>query len=76
MTYPICFLEHLSLFFDPRRYMLALAAIGKVCSILFFFGAWWCYIPPKQVAAHTADETDHPVPVLNNVNVNHCGDRY
>lgn len=31
------------------RYMLSLAFIGKACSILFFFGAWWCYIPPKQL---------------------------
>lgn len=27
--------------------MLALAVIGKACSIIFFFGAWWCYKPPK-----------------------------
>lgn len=27
--------------------MLALAVIGKLCSIIFFFGAWWCYKPPK-----------------------------
>ncbi|XP_044583037.1 solute carrier organic anion transporter family member 4A1 isoform X1 [Cotesia glomerata] len=27
-------------------YMLALAFIGKTASLLFFFLAWWCYIPP------------------------------
>lgn len=76
MLYQMYSLECFSLRFFVRRYMLALAAIGKVCSILFFFGAWWCYIPPKQVAAHSADEADQPVPVLNNMNVNHNGDRY
>lgn len=29
--------------------MLFLALIAKVCSVIFFFGAWWCYIPPKQI---------------------------
>lgn len=28
-------------------YMMTIALIGKACSILFFFGAWWFYIPPK-----------------------------
>ncbi|XP_011260813.1 solute carrier organic anion transporter family member 4A1 isoform X2 [Camponotus floridanus] len=28
------------------RYMLALAFIGKAASLLFFFLAWWTYIPP------------------------------
>lgn len=28
--------------------MMGLAFIGKFCSILFFLGAWWFYIPPKQ----------------------------
>uniref|UniRef100_A0AAG5DGR6 Solute carrier organic anion transporter family member n=2 Tax=Anopheles atroparvus TaxID=41427 RepID=A0AAG5DGR6_ANOAO len=32
------------------KYMLLLALIGKACSILFFFGAWFYYIPPKSVA--------------------------
>ncbi|XP_008554726.1 solute carrier organic anion transporter family member 4A1 isoform X1 [Microplitis demolitor] len=27
-------------------YMLALAFIGKTASLLFFFLAWWCYVPP------------------------------
>lgn len=29
--------------------MLALALIGKACSIVFFFGAWWYYVPPKTI---------------------------
>ncbi|XP_045774557.1 solute carrier organic anion transporter family member 4A1 isoform X1 [Maniola jurtina] len=28
------------------RYMLALALVGKFCSVLFFFLAWWFYRPP------------------------------
>lgn len=26
--------------------MLALALLGKLCSLLFFFLAWWFYRPP------------------------------
>jgi len=29
------------------KYMLLLALIGKTCSIIFFFLAWFYYIPPK-----------------------------
>ncbi|XP_038207850.1 solute carrier organic anion transporter family member 4A1 isoform X1 [Zerene cesonia] len=33
---------------NMSRYMLALAAIGKLCTVIFFFLAWWCYHPgPK-----------------------------
>ncbi|GAB0098809.1 Solute carrier organic anion transporter family member [Sergentomyia squamirostris] len=35
------------------RYMLALAFIGKICSVIFFLGAWWFYIPPKASIAPT-----------------------
>ncbi|CAF4949953.1 unnamed protein product [Pieris macdunnoughi] len=28
------------------RYMLALAFAGKLCSLIFFFLAWWFYRPP------------------------------
>ncbi|XP_053609403.1 solute carrier organic anion transporter family member 4A1-like isoform X2 [Plodia interpunctella] len=31
---------------NMSRYMLALALVGKLCSILFFFLAWWFYRPP------------------------------
>nr|XP_040237134.2 solute carrier organic anion transporter family member 4A1 [Anopheles coluzzii] len=31
------------------KYMLLLALVGKACSILFFFGAWFYYIPPKTI---------------------------
>lgn len=33
--------------------MFHLAFIGKLCSVLFFLGAWWFYIPPKNVDATT-----------------------
>lgn len=29
------------------KYMLMLALVGKACSVLFFFLAWFYYIPPK-----------------------------
>lgn len=29
------------------KHMLLLALIGKACSVLFFFLAWYFYIPPK-----------------------------
>lgn len=29
------------------KYMLLLAMFGKACSVLFFFLAWYFYIPPK-----------------------------
>ncbi|KAL4713814.1 hypothetical protein ACJJTC_015468 [Scirpophaga incertulas] len=31
---------------NMSRYMLALALVGKLCSVLFFFLAWWFYRPP------------------------------
>ncbi|CAH2989596.1 unnamed protein product [Chilo suppressalis] len=31
---------------NMSRYMLALALVGKFCSVLFFFLAWWFYRPP------------------------------
>lgn len=47
--------------------MLALALIGKICSIVFFFGAWWCYIPPKTGDPQPLVTIDQQVVVLNNV---------
>ena len=32
-----------------HRYMLYLALTAKLCSTIFFFGAWWSYIPPKHI---------------------------
>lgn len=29
-------------------YMWLLALIGKLCSVVFFFGAWWFYVPPSK----------------------------
>lgn len=51
------------------RYMLALAFIGKLCSIVFFFGAWWFYIPPKKVDFSREDAPNNDVVVLNNAEV-------
>lgn len=36
--------------------MLALALIGKACSIVFFFGAWWYYVPPKTNSTNNEDQ--------------------
>ncbi|XP_041975302.1 solute carrier organic anion transporter family member 4A1 isoform X2 [Aricia agestis] len=36
------------------RYMLAIALVGKLCSVLFFFLAWWCYRPPNNNAVAPA----------------------
>ncbi|CAB3239506.1 unnamed protein product [Arctia plantaginis] len=32
--------------YNMSRYMLAIALVGKLCSLLFFFLAWWFYRPP------------------------------
>ncbi|XP_021915688.1 solute carrier organic anion transporter family member 4A1 isoform X3 [Zootermopsis nevadensis] len=64
------------------RYVLALAFIGKAASLLFFFLAWWFYIPPSgfketlQTATPTSpDVTDDGVDgmptVLMNGHTNH-----
>ncbi|XP_015183411.1 PREDICTED: solute carrier organic anion transporter family member 4A1 isoform X3 [Polistes dominula] len=39
-------------------YMLALAFIGKAASLLFFFLAWWSYIPPvnKTIGSNSLQE--------------------
>ncbi|XP_030557239.1 solute carrier organic anion transporter family member 4A1 isoform X1 [Drosophila novamexicana] len=36
--------------FYISRYMWLLALIGKLCSVLFFLGAWWFYVPPSESA--------------------------
>lgn len=36
--------------------MLALALIGKACSIVFFFGAWWYYVPPKTNSTNNEEQ--------------------
>ncbi|XP_036321065.1 solute carrier organic anion transporter family member 4A1 [Rhagoletis pomonella] len=33
---------------NMAKYMWLLALVGKTLSVLFFFGAFWFYIPPKQ----------------------------
>lgn len=38
------------------RYMLYLALSAKLCSSIFFFGAWWSYIPPKHIQQSADDE--------------------
>ncbi|GBP12346.1 Solute carrier organic anion transporter family member 4C1 [Eumeta japonica] len=37
---------------NMSRYMLALALIGKLCSVLFFFLAWWFYKPPGSKSSN------------------------
>lgn len=39
--------------------MLLLALVGKACSILFFFGAWFYYIPPKAMTNGEDDFADN-----------------
>ncbi|XP_030241130.1 solute carrier organic anion transporter family member 4A1 [Drosophila navojoa] len=34
--------------FYISRYMWLLALVGKLCSVLFFLGAWWFYKPPSE----------------------------
>ncbi|ALC38472.1 Oatp26F [Drosophila busckii] len=36
--------------FYISRYMWLLALIGKLCSVVFFFGAWWFYVPPSEAS--------------------------
>lgn len=45
---------------NNSRYMLALALVSKLCSIVFFFGAWWFYIPPKRVASNSEVDDTKP----------------
>ncbi|XP_069678542.1 solute carrier organic anion transporter family member 4A1 isoform X2 [Periplaneta americana] len=65
------------------RYMLALAFLGKAASLLFFFLAWWFYIPPSgfkealQAATPTspdvtADGVDGAPTILMNGHTNHA----
>ncbi|XP_031617011.1 solute carrier organic anion transporter family member 4A1 isoform X2 [Contarinia nasturtii] len=55
------------------RYMLYLALTAKLCSTIFFFGAWMSYIPPKHIQQNdqesnenTQDEAEHEVIIYNN----------
>ncbi|KAI4497175.1 hypothetical protein M0802_007659 [Mischocyttarus mexicanus] len=41
------------------NYMLALAFIGKAASLLFFFLAWWSYIPPVSKNIGTNSRQDN-----------------
>lgn len=38
------------------KYMWILALIGKICSVVFFFGAWYFYIPPKGLDDKASEE--------------------
>lgn len=42
---------------NMSRYMLALALVGKLCSLLFFFLAWWFYRPPGAVSGNAVVPT-------------------
>jgi organic anion transporter 4A len=49
------------LLYDNRnmaKYMLLLAVVGKLCSVIFFFFSWFYYIPPKVGVIHD-NETDN-----------------
>lgn len=53
--------------------MLYLALTAKLCSTIFFFGAWLTYIPPKHIQQNdqeynenTQDEAEHEVIIYNN----------
>lgn len=37
------------------KYMLYLALTAKLCSTIFFFGAWWSYVPPKHIQQNEAE---------------------
>lgn len=56
------------------RYMLSLALIAKVCSTVFFFGASWSYVPPKQLQNNdehietSAKINDNSIDCINNLN--------
>lgn len=53
------------LLYDNRnmaKYMLLLAVIGKLCSVVFFFFSWFSYIPPK---VGVIDETETKTPEKN-----------
>lgn len=45
------------------RYMFGLAFIGKAASLLFFFLAWWCYVPPGSRRINPEPEPE-PVATL------------
>lgn len=46
---------------NMAKYMLLLALIGKLCSILFFFLSWFYYIPPKVSDIYQGDEKKREV---------------
>lgn len=63
--------------------MLYLALTAKLCSTIFFFGAWWSYIPPKHIQANnqefnenTQDEREQEVMIYNNNQSNHTDDHF
>ncbi|CAH2049869.1 unnamed protein product, partial [Iphiclides podalirius] len=43
---------------NMSRYMLALALVGKLCSVVFFFLAWWFYRPPGAKSGNGAPPVD------------------
>ncbi|XP_026470716.1 solute carrier organic anion transporter family member 4A1-like [Ctenocephalides felis] len=54
---------------NMSRYMVGAAFIGKACSLIFFFAAWWFYIPPKAIKPQAQNE----LPM--NGNLNHVAER-
>lgn len=52
------------------RYMFSLAFMGKMLSLLFFFLAWFFYIPPKVSPEHQEDVEKHQLPHIKTANGN------
>ncbi|XP_054743185.1 solute carrier organic anion transporter family member 4A1 [Anastrepha obliqua] len=50
---------------NMSKYMWLLALVGKTLSVIFFFGAFWFYIPPKQSAVNS----DNIQPVNNSTDI-------
>lgn len=43
---------------NMSRYMLALALLGKVCSLVFYALAWWLYKPPAGALGSSQEKLD------------------
>lgn len=63
--------------------MLYLALSAKLCSTIFFFGAWFSYIPPKHIQTtdqesneNTQDEREQEIIIYNNNRNDHTDDHF
>lgn len=46
--------------FSDFRYMLYLALSAKLCSTIFFCGAWLSYLPPKHIQQNNGQSNINP----------------